>query len=147
MDSLNVVEDAIQIAVRLEARYPWEFCAKLFTHRTWLDLVKVLQKASPEAYAALRHDVFREELPTPQPKFRLLAQDITADLIVDFWTLIQMRVWADLKAGLPLREAVSRAREHFGVPEYPPCLHHPKLDGAAEIACDMRAWPSRKLAD
>lgn len=82
-----------------------------------------------------------------QPTFRLLGQDITADLVVDFWILVQMRVWADINAGIPVIESVERVRMALGIPLYQPCLHHDKLDGASRIAWDMRAWPQRRLAD
>lgn len=82
-----------------------------------------------------------------QPIFSLLAQDITADLVVDFWMMVQLRVWGDIAEGTPLIEAVERARAAFGVPLYQPFLHHGKLDGASRIAWDMRAFPTRRLAD
>ena len=42
-----------------------------------------------------------------QPMFVLHAQDITADLAVDFWTIVQLRVREHMNAGLTLVQAVA----------------------------------------
>ncbi len=131
------------LAMSLEKQCPWDACATLWTHASWRDLIDMMKAVSPETYEAWKRGLLTDE----QPTFPLLAQDITADLVVDFWTLIQMRIWSDLRSGYCLDTAVARARHHFGIPQYPPCLHHPKIDGATRIAWAMRTWPHRRLAD
>jgi hypothetical protein len=84
---------------------------------------------------------------TGMPSFTLIAQDITADLCVDFWTMTQLRVRTHMDAGLTMVQAVDAVREKFGIPEYPEILGDAKLDGAARIAETMRAHSPRKLAD
>ena len=80
--------------------------------------------------------------------FTLRSQDATADLVVDFWMLVQLRVSHSMKFGMTLAQALTEARDHFGIPEYPvDILVSPKLNGAVKIAHAMRAWSNRKLAD
>lgn len=82
-----------------------------------------------------------------QVTFTLVAQDISADLVVDFWTMTQLRVRTHMDAGLTMVQAVEAVREQFGIPEYPEILGDDKLDGAARIAQAMRMHANRKLAD
>lgn len=81
--------------------------------------------------------------------FRLRAQDITADLLVDLWIMVQIRLKAEQRQH-SLAEGVENVRNYFGVPRYPSALfteEHAKLKGAAEIAEAMRLHSPRKLAD
>lgn len=82
--------------------------------------------------------------------FTLRAQDITADIVVDFWTIVQIRVKEYMDAGLSLDRAVQAVREYFFLesvnsPRYP--TGNVKLDTAARLADVMRQWPARKMAD
>jgi hypothetical protein len=72
---------------------------------------------------------------------------VTADLVVDFWILTQLRVRQLMEMGRTMRAAVNEVRRHIGVPEYPPVLKDAKLDGAARIAEQMRQWEKRRMAD
>lgn len=94
------------------------------------------------------------ESPTPapspthgEPTFTLRAQDLTADLVIDFWILVQLRVRHAVKQGTPVAVAIEEARRKFGIPVYPPILGVEKLDGAARIATAMTEYQTRKLAD
>jgi hypothetical protein len=84
-----------------------------------------------------------------QPKFTLIAQDATADLVVDFWVEIQLQVKQFMEDGLSLELAIEKIRQQFGVPPWSQftTLHDPKLKGAAEIGYQMSEWRNRKVAD
>ncbi len=82
-----------------------------------------------------------------EPTFTLRAQDLTADLVIDFWILVQLRVRHAVKQGTPVAVAIEDARKKLGIPAYPPILGVEKLDGAARIATAMTEWTGRKLAD
>ena len=83
-----------------------------------------------------------------QATFTLVAQDATADLVVDFWVMLQLRIRDRVNAGVPLQVAIERERIGFGILAYPPdLLKEPKLAGALEIAARMRGQTDRRLAD
>jgi len=81
------------------------------------------------------------------PTFTLTAGDISSDLMVDFWVLVQLRVRHDLAMGRTLEQALDHVRNRFDIPVYHEALNDAKLDGAARIAEAMRNFPNRKLAD
>lgn len=84
----------------------------------------------------------------PQPHFNLIAQDATADLVVDFWILVQLRVQFRMQAGETITEALREVRTTFGLHAYTPeLLDGSKLQGAALIARAMEQFPTRRLAD
>lgn len=60
LDTESPVSCAMHMAVRLESECPWETCAKLWTHGSWLDLLETIKQLSPDAYAALRRDLLKE---------------------------------------------------------------------------------------
>ena len=83
-----------------------------------------------------------------QATFTLVAQDASADLVVDFWTMVQIRARQSMESGLTLAEAMALERIAFGIPAYVPAVHDdPKLAGASVIAGNMRQFPNRKMAD
>jgi len=81
------------------------------------------------------------------PTFTLVAGDASADLVVHFWVLTQLRVRYFMGIGMTMAQAVQEVRDNFSIPEYPYVLGDKKLDGAARIAGAMRNFPKRKLAD
>ena len=85
-----------------------------------------------------------------EPIFVLRAQDVTADLVVDFWAIVQVRVREHMDHGHTMQRAVQLVREYFFLdsvnsPRYPTGIA--KLDTAVTKAEAMRQWPNRKLAD
>ena len=60
LDTESPVSCAMHMAVRLEEECPWETCANLWTHASWLDLLETIQLLSPDAYVALRRDLLKE---------------------------------------------------------------------------------------
>ena len=88
-----------------------------------------------------------------EPTFTLRAQDITSDLVVDFWTIVQIRVKENMDAGLTMMQAVQAVRSYFFLesvnsPRYPKRnTGTAKLATAVLMADEMRQWPDRKLAD
>lgn len=94
------------------------------------------------------YDCFVKAKDRGQLTFTLTEGDVTADLVVDFWVLIQARIRMSVKNGVPLEIAVQRERTTFGVPVYfPQVFDDPKLAGAVQIAEMMRGARHRKLAD
>ena len=91
--------------------------------------------------------VERADPRAPMPVFPLKASDLTADLCVDFWQMVQRRVKTIVYDGLTPEQAVQMVRESFGIPPYLPIWEDEKLNGAARIAAAMRAHSPRKLAD
>lgn len=83
-----------------------------------------------------------------QPVFILKASDITADLVVDFWIVLNGKVRELVKGGMSPAAAVQYLR---GVHHLPPILcgllPAEKLQGACKIAESMREFPHRKVAD
>lgn len=81
-----------------------------------------------------------------QPTFTLIAQDITADLVVDFWIKAQQKVREHMDAGLTMTQAVKAVRSYYFLePDVP--ADDAKLSGACAIAEAMSRWPNRKIAD
>lgn len=83
-----------------------------------------------------------------QPHFDLLAQDISADLVVDFWIRIQHELRARVREGYSLERAVRMTRDFFFLQPYDGVpTGDAKLDRAGQIADAMRQQTNRKLAD
>jgi len=61
-NSLHPVSVTVRtlMAHRLEDECPWETCAKVWTHASWVDLLETIETLSPDAYAALRRDLLKE---------------------------------------------------------------------------------------
>jgi hypothetical protein len=88
--------------------------------------------------------------------FILKSSDISADLIVDMWVMINARIRQSLRDGRTLEEAILIERDGFGIPCYGTIAKglnglgifgDTKLDGAADIAEAMRQHAPRRLAD
>jgi len=82
-----------------------------------------------------------------QVTFTLVSQDISADLVVDFWTMVQLKVRVNMRHGMTVPGAVEAVRVTFGIPKYPEYFDDAKLNGAARIAEAMRLHSNRKIAD
>lgn len=84
-----------------------------------------------------------------EPTFTLRAQDLLADLAVDFWVSANVELRAYMEDGVSIPEAKQRIRAKHHVSMYP--SGHPDLtekdNGAVRISMEMAAWPSRKVAD
>lgn len=82
-----------------------------------------------------------------QPTFTLKAQDISADLVVDFWIVINGRIKELIKAGMALPVAVQYMRNVYHLPPLiAGLLTDEKERSALRIADAMRAYPYRKVA-
>lgn len=84
-----------------------------------------------------------------EPVFLLRAQDITADLVVDFWTILNGRLNEMVKGlGMTPADAVERLREVHHIP-YPfeGLTNVEKHKTAVKISKAMRAFAGRKVAD
>lgn len=85
-----------------------------------------------------------------QPHFTLLAQDITADLVVEFWVIVNEKLAELVKAGRTPEEAVDHLRGIFHIPPhvYEGLMISPKHASAVRIAREMREYQGgRKVAD
>ncbi len=90
---------------------------------------------------------FEKAKATGEPTFTLRAQDVTADLSIDFWLIVQQEVRRAMNDGATIEEAKECVRHTHVVPIQPPMFRSLKIDGAAKIAEAMRVWPDRKVAD
>lgn len=82
-----------------------------------------------------------------QPHFTLLAQDITADLLVDMWVVINDYI-QDCKHETSPQEVVQWFREQWQVgPTWKQPNMSPVVQQASFIAEEMRRYPTRKIAD
>jgi hypothetical protein len=82
--------------------------------------------------------------------FTLRAQDITADLVLDFWISAQLEVRQAMDDGLTLVEAIAHVRTVYQIARWSFFIGEqaaPKLQGAARIGKAMAQWPNRKLVD
>jgi hypothetical protein len=93
------------------------------------------------------YSVFVKAKDRGEKTFTIRAQDVTGDLVVDFWTMVQLRVRVNVRHGMTVPEAIDAVRTTFGIPKYPDAFNDHKLDGAARIAEAMRDHSPRKLAD
>lgn len=92
---------------------------------------------------------FEKAKASGQPTFTLIAQDVSSDLVVDFWISCQVEIRQSMEDGLTMQQAIDKARRHFGVPRwngFEP-MDDPKLVQAQEIGKAMSGWVNRKLAD
>lgn len=108
------------------------------------------QTTSSTPIIDLDTDCFTKAKAHGEPTFTLRAQDITADLVVDFWTIVQIRVRENMNAGLTMVQAVQAVRSYYFLesinsPRYP--TGDIKLDTAVMKAEVMRQFKNRKLAD
>lgn len=80
--------------------------------------------------------------------FTLRAQDITADLLVDLWAMIQYQMRERIRVNHENpHDAVNSLRTSYGM-LLPMLLEGDrKILQALSIAEKMRAWPNRRLAD
>lgn len=80
--------------------------------------------------------------------FTLRAADISADLVVEFWVLVNGKVRELVKKGWSPAAAVDFVRQaHHIPPMYEGLLDDEKLRGAAQVAKAMRQHDGRKVAD
>lgn len=83
-----------------------------------------------------------------EPVFLLRAQDITADLVVDFWVLVNGKLQELMKLGMTKEEAVERLRQVHHIPyPYEGLTNVEKHQSAVRIAKMMRGHQDRKVAD
>ncbi|HKW13829.1 MAG TPA: hypothetical protein VJS69_05025 [Candidatus Krumholzibacteria bacterium] len=82
-----------------------------------------------------------------QPCFVLLAQDITADIVVDFWIKVQQRMREHVKHGLTEAQAAKAVREYYFLEKMDVTITYQKLAEACAIAGAMENWGTRRLAD
>lgn len=84
-----------------------------------------------------------------QAKFLLIAQDITAPLVIDFWVRVQQRMRDLLATGLTLSEAEQAVRCYYFLDNRPTvgAMEPDKLADASAIADVMAQFPGRRLAD
>lgn len=85
-----------------------------------------------------------------QPHFILVAQDITADLVVEFWAIINEKLGEMVKAGHTPEGALRQLRAVFHLPPevYAGLFISPKHASAVQIAKEMRAYQGeRRVAD
>ena len=86
-----------------------------------------------------------------QPRFTLIAQDVTADIAVDFWVSLQIELAQYVTEGLTVAEAIAKMRRLHYVPiwheAFSPQYAKAKIRGAAEIAAAMRTHEPRRAAD
>ena len=104
------------------------------------------ESATPIVEQATDYDCFTKAKKNGEPTFTLRAQDVTADLVVDFWVKIQQKVREHMNAGLTKMQAVQAVRSYYFLETYVPASDV-KLSGACRIAGEMEKWPARKLAD
>lgn len=98
--------------------------------------------------AQFADDGVREITKDEQPQFTLLAQDITADLVVEFWICVNGKVQELVKGGMSPAEAAQHMRRIYHIPPILAGLvSSEKLQGACQIAQQMRDFPYRKVAD
>lgn len=81
--------------------------------------------------------------------FTLRAQDISADLCVDFWISVQLEIRQWIEDGMTVQDAVDRVRRDYRVAPWSTfdVVMDQKINGAMMIAKAMRASPNRKVAD
>jgi hypothetical protein len=91
----------------------------------------------------------KEDKHAGQPSFKLIAQDVTADLVIDFWIEVQLQVKQSIEDGTTMMEAIDKIRQQFGVPPWSQftTLTNPKLKEAAAIGYLMSEWKNRKIPD
>ena len=82
-----------------------------------------------------------------QPHFDILAQDISSDLVVDFWIKVNLMIRDNVRQGYSLEKAVVLTRQFYFLPMHGTLLGDEKLNSASEIAAQMRKQANRKLAD
>ena len=102
----------------------------------------VLKHVNPD------HVPFLTAMLKNEPLFTLRAQDISADLVVDYWIKVNLMIRDHVKQGYSLEEAAALARTFYFIPHYDgQVLADGKLNSAGEIAARMRQFTPRKLAD
>lgn len=80
--------------------------------------------------------------------FVLKSQDVTADVLVDFWAILNQKVREMVKSGHPPELAIKLLRIQWNIPPvYEDQFHDVKLRDAVRIARSMRTFPNRKIAD
>jgi len=84
-----------------------------------------------------------------EPTFTLRAQDISADLVIDFWIAVQLEIRQRIDDGMTVQEAVDTTRRGYRVAPWSTfdAMTDQKINGAMMIAKAMRAFPNRKIAD
>lgn len=96
-----------------------------------------------------RLDCYQKAMAKREPKFCLRAQDISADLCVDFWISAQLEVRQRIDDGMTVQEAVDTVRREYRIAPWSTfaAMEDQKINGAMMIAKAMRAFPNRKVAD
>ena len=95
-------------------------------------------------------NIFAKAIAEGQPVFPIIAQDITAHLVVDFWVAVNAYMQEKVNEGQSMIFAIERARQLHGVPRassYGMNDLNPKLNSALDISRAMMRWDHRKLAD
>ena len=85
-----------------------------------------------------------------QPHFVLLGQDVTADMVVEFWVIVNAKLKNLMNKGLSQDVALAHVRSANLPVAYPleeEVFQDEKLKGAVRIAQAMRAHAPRKVAD
>jgi len=98
--------------------------------------------------ATKAHDPCREKAADDEPIFTLRAQDISAPLVVLFWTAVQMQLSRALKVGVSPREALAAIESGLvNDKDLVFDLTNVKIGDALQCATQMAKWPTRKVAD
>jgi hypothetical protein len=99
------------------------------------------------ATKAQGNDCYEKAAPG-EPVFTLRAQDVLADLAVEFWVRSYCWLRRRTQGGATIAEARSELKHFLG---REPSLHDEPLDAklreALDCAGDMAKWPNRKMAD
>jgi len=104
------------------------------------------ESATPIVEQATDYNCFTKAKRNGEPTFTLRAQDVTADLVVDFWVKVQQKVREHMHAGLTMMQAVQAVRTYYFLePDVP--ASDVKLSGACQIAGEMEKFSARRLAD
>ena len=102
---------------------------------------------SEQNHAAHRTTLMMQKM-LAQPHFCLLAQDVTADLVVDLWTIINVKLADLMDKGVSPELALQHLRELFHAPHLVEGMFlSAKLRGAVRVSAAMRAHQPRKVAD
>ena len=92
---------------------------------------------------------FEKATANGETTFTLRSQDVTADLVVDFWISCQVEVKQHMDDGMTMVQAVEEVRREFLIPgwgSFAP-MEDLKLAQAQQIGKAMNMWVNRKLAD
>ncbi len=127
-----------------------------FCFLAWYEQGKITDASIRQESIFLRHDDASPVDGTPvdatphaeQPHFDLLAHDLTAALVVDFWLLLQCRISEMMRRdGTTAEACVDALRVTFLIPAYEPDWIIDTMNEASVTAREMERYPTRRLAD